>query len=75
MTMPSSSAANPGAPSGELPDRYDPASTESAVYAAWESAGLFTASAERGARGRAAPVHDRDAAAQRDGRSCTSGTG
>ena len=40
MTMPSSS-------SGELPDRYDPASTEAAVYAAWESAGLFTASAER----------------------------
>ena len=31
----------------ELPDRYDPATTEREIYARWEKAGCFTADAER----------------------------
>ena len=30
------------APTTALPDRYDPAGTESDIYAAWTAAGLFT---------------------------------
>ncbi len=31
----------------ELPDRYDPTTTEREIYARWERAGCFTADAER----------------------------
>jgi valyl-tRNA synthetase len=34
----------------ELPSRYDPASTEPAIYAAWIDAGCFTADPDRSAR-------------------------
>jgi valyl-tRNA synthetase len=37
-------------PTDELPARYDPESTEPAIYAAWMDAGCFTADADRSAR-------------------------
>src|SRR5688500_6394410 len=40
----------PPAGGAELPDRYDPAATDAALYARWTDAGVFTARAERSAR-------------------------